>query len=101
MNIQENIDRNIIYDEKEKENNSYIEKPKNNEIFKNYENDLLVNLHKVNMRRNISQEETKQTQKSLDLDDETIQKFNTQPKRFFFPKNKNLFNENYDYNVND
>ena len=101
VNIQENIDRNIIYDEKEKENNSYIEKPKNNEIFKNYENDLLVNLHKVNMRRNISQEETKQTQKSLDLDDEAIQKFNTQPKRFFFPKNKNLFNENYDYNVND
>ena len=34
--------------------------------FKDFEDNLLINLHKVNMRRNISQEDTKRTEKSLD-----------------------------------
>ena len=59
--------------------------------FKDFEDNLLINLHKVNMRRNISQEDTKRTEKPLDSDNI----FKTQQKRLLFPNNnKNIFNEN-------
>ena len=48
------------------------------------------------MRRNISQEDTKRTEKSLDTDNI----FKTQQKRLLFPNNnKNIFNENNEDNT--
>ena len=48
------------------------------------------------MRRNISQEDTKSTEKSLDLGNI----FKTQQKRLLFPNyNKNIFNENNEENT--
>jgi len=56
----------------------------------------LINLHKINMRRNISQEDTKSTEKSLDINNI----FKTQQKRLLFPNNhKNIFNENNEDNT--
>ena len=34
-------------------------------MFKDFENDLMINLHKENMRRSTSQMETKQSQSSI------------------------------------
>ena len=82
-------------------NDNLNEKPINgnqiskNNYFKDFEDNLLINLHKVNMRRNISQEDTKRTEKSLDTDNI----FKTQQKRLLFPNiNKNIFNENNEDN---
>ena len=48
------------------------------------------------MRRNISQEDTKSTEKSLDINNI----FKTQQKRLLFPNNhKNIFNENNEDNT--
>jgi len=83
-------------------NDNLDEKPLNgnkiskNNYFKDFEDNLLINLHKVNMRRNISQEDTKSTEKSLDLGNI----FKTQQKRLLFPNyNKNIFNENNEENT--
>ena len=97
-NVQENIENNFINNNKNTNNDSYYEKPNNKEIFKNYENNLFINLHKANMRRNISQEETKP--KSINFDDESIEKFSTQQKKLFFPSN-NFFKESNNYKIND
>ena len=58
----------------------------------------MINIHKSNMRRSISQRETKQSQTNdLDINNQSNEKFKTEQKRILFPKNKNLFNENQDY----
>ncbi len=105
--IKQKLDNNIKKD--------LIEKPKydgkenvdineNNDIF---QNDLSVNLHKTNMRRVVSLEDTKQTQKSLiDLIDENYEnlKDKEETKRLLFPNDNNSFNnnnENINQNIND
>ena len=105
--IKQKLDNNIKKD--------LIEKPKydgkenvdineNNDIF---QNDLSVNLHKTNMRRVVSLEDTKQTQKSLiDLIDENNEnlKDKEETKRLLFPNDNNSFNnnnENINQNIND
>ena len=63
-----------------------------------YERKLMINLHKSNMRRSISQKETKQSQTDeLDKNYQSNEKFKTEQKRILFPNNKNLFNGNEDY----
>ena len=58
----------------------------------------MINLHKVNMRRSISQGETKQSQTyDLDINNQSNEKFKTEQKRILFPNNKNFFNGNQDY----
>ena len=103
-----NDNKKIINDKNiENDNKNFIDKLNNEEkinkidYFKNDNENLLINLHKVNMRRTISQEEeTKQTQ-TFDLDDKPNEKFKTEQKRFLFTNNKKkIFNENYDINKN-
>ena len=75
--------------------------PKNHDkYFKNYEKEIMVNLHKINMRRNTSQQETKQSQ-TFNLEDKSKENFKSEQKQLFFPNNKIIFNENYFYNNND
>ena len=72
-------------------------KDKENEQF---EKDLMVNLHNVNMRRTMSQESTKKTQKSLiEQIDNPEKAFPSQNKKILFPSDRNHFKENIDENV--
>ena len=72
-------------------------KDKENEQF---EKDLMVNLHNVNMRRTMSQESTKKTQKSLiEQIDNPEKEFQSHNKRILFPSDRNHFKENIDENV--
>ena len=104
-NKRKNKINNILKNE-EKEANGII-KTNNNinnkDLFKELENDLMINMHDVNMRRSISQMETKQSQNSFyNEESNNYQKYNTQPKKFFFvnDKNKEKINNN-DYKDND
>ena len=76
-----------------------------NDFFKEYEKNLMVNLHERNMRRSTSQMETKQSQSSIYLDDNEFKKANTQTKRLLFTnvkdKDKEIINEDYNGNNND
>ena len=72
-------------------------KDKENEQF---EKDLMVNLHNVNMRRTMSQESTKKTQKSLiEQIDNPEKEFQSHNKRILFPSDRNHFKETIDENV--
>ena len=72
-------------------------KDKENEQF---EKDLMVNLHNANMRRTMSQESTKKTQKSLiEQIDNPEKEFQSHNKRILFPSDRNHFKENIDENV--
>jgi len=97
---------------KNDETSNYNEKPikdiddnsKNKDLVNNIENNLMINLHKVNMRRSISQMETKQSQSSLfNEENNNDKKYNTQ--RFLFihdkDKDKDLFNEKNDEIINE
>ena len=65
-----------------------------------FEKDLMVNLHNVNMRRTMSQESTKKTQKSLiEQIDNPEKAFQSQNKKILFPSDRNHFKENIDENV--
>ena len=65
-----------------------------------FEKDLMVNLHNVNMRRTMSQESTKKTQKSLiEQIDNPEKAFPSQNKKILFPSDRNHFKENIDENV--
>ena len=89
-------DNNLNGKEKDKD-----KKPKDQDKYlKNYDHELMVNLHKVNMRRNTSQQETKQSQ-TYNLEDKSKEKFKSEQKNIFFPSNKYIFNENFFYNNND
>jgi len=76
----------------------------NNDFFKEYEKNLMINLHDINMRRSTSQMETKQSQSSVYLDDNELKKAQTQTKRFLFTndkdKDKEKINEGYNGNNN-
>ena len=75
---------------------------KNNKGTENeqFEKDLMVNLHNVNMRRTMSQESTKKTQKSLiEQIDNPEKEFQSHNKRILFPSDRNHFKENIDENV--
>ena len=99
---------NIVDIDKEINDNNFNDNQKDkdkkpidqNKYLKNYENELMVNLHKVNMRRNTSQQETKQSQ-TYNLEDKSKVKFKSEQKNIFFPSNKYIFNENFFYNNND
>ena len=88
-------------DKKEALKSNKIESPKNNtnnniNSFKDIENDLMVNLHEANMRRSMSQMETKQSQSSLYNDEiNKDNKYKTQTNRFLFinDKEKNKVNK--------
>ena len=88
-------------DKKEALKSNKIESPKNNtndniNSFKDIENDLMVNLHEVNMRRSMSQMETKQSQSSFYNDEiNKDNKYKTQTNRFLFinDKEKNKVNK--------
>ena len=88
-------------DKKETEKSNKIEEQKNNtnnniNSFKDIENDLMINLHEVNMRRSMSQMETKQSQSSLYNDEINKENKNkTQVNRFLFinDKEKDKFNK--------
>ena len=72
-------------------------KDKENEQF---EKDLMVNLHNANMRRTMSQESTKKTQRSLiEQIDNPEKEFQSHNKRILFPSDRNHFKENIDENV--
>ena len=93
------IDKNINED-----NNAYnIEKKINEnkkEEYIQYENDLLTNLHKSDMRRNMSQESNKKTQKELmELNEEPNQEYRSYKKRILYPSKNNPFKENTDENI--
>ena len=77
-------DNNKDTDKKEENNNI-------DEDFKYYKDNLLINLHKTNMRINISQDETKQTQNLLDLNDKSNEKYISEPKTFLFINHKKIF----------
>ena len=85
-----------------KKENIYRKKIKNNNIknaFKDFEKDLMVNLHEENMRRSTSQMETKQSQSSLYNDENNKgAKYNTQSNRFFFINDKEKDKINLVYN---
>ena len=107
-NNEIDIDKNIKNNNNNNNKVNYIknsmnEEKINNNIdnFQNFDKDLMINLHKFNMRRNVSQEETKQTQLSIDLDDKQNAKLKTEQKRLLFPTNKNIFNEKFDDNNNN
>ena len=83
--------------------NYYIEKKNNkeseniNDLNANYEKGLMVNLHKVNMRRTISDEETKQSQTyDFKLDDKKKEKYKSEKKNFIFTNKRKSINKNYD-----
>ena len=83
-----------LYNNQEENKNN---KGKENEQF---EKDLMVNLHNVNMRRTMSQESTKKTQKSLiEQIDNPEKEFQSDNKRILFPSDINHFKENIDENV--
>ena len=83
-----------LYNNQEENKNN---KGKENEQF---EKDLMVNLHNVNMRRTMSQESTKKTQKSLiEQIDNPEKEFQSDNKRILFPSDRNHFKENIDENV--
>ena len=86
-------------------NNTDNNNKSNNDFFKEYEKNLMINLHDINMRRSSSQMETKQSQSSIYLDDNELKKAQTQTKRFLFTndkdKDKEKINEGYNGNNND
>ena len=99
--IIDNKKRWNTIDKKETEKSNKIEEQKNNtnnniNSFKDIENDLMINLHEVNMRRSMSQMETKQSQSSLYNDEINKENKNkTQVNRFLFinDKEKDKFNK--------
>ena len=86
-------------------NNDLNNNMNNKDLFREFEKDLMINLHDINMRRSTSQMETKQSQSSLYNEENSNNnpKYNTQVKRFLFTndKNKNKDNINYDSNDNN
>ena len=65
-----------------------------------YEKDLMVNLHNANMRRTMSQESTKKTQRSLiEQIDNPENVFQSENKKLLFPSDRNHLKENIDENV--
>ena len=119
--INKNKTANISSDQEKEEKNETIHTDNNfiinnitdntnntktgNDFFKEYEKNLMVNLHERNMRRSTSQMETKQSQSSIYLDDNEFKKANTQTKRLLFTnvkdKDKEIINEDYNGNNND
>ena len=95
--------KNEISSDTEKPKKEIGEKINIKDLFKDFENDLMINLHKENMRRSTSQMETKQSQSSIINEENNNKKYNTQTGRFLFvnDKDKNIFNENYDEINND
>ena len=95
--------KNEISSDTEKPKKEISEKINIKDLFKDFENDLMINLHKENMRRSTSQMETKQSQSSIINEENNNKKYNTQTNRFLFvnDKDKNIFNENYDEINND
>ena len=93
------IDKNINEDN----NTNNIEKNINEikkEEYIQYENDLLTNLHKSDMRRNMSQGSNKKTQKELmELNEEPNQEYRSYKKRILYPSKNNPFKENTDENI--
>ena len=85
-------------------NNTDNNNKSNNDFFKEYEKNLMINLHDINMRRSTSQMETKQSQSSIYLDGNELKKAQTQTKRFLFTndkdKDKEKINEGYNGNNN-
>ena len=71
--------------------NNQITTNNNKDFFEEYEKNLMINLHDVNMRRSISQMETKHSQSSI-IDEENIdinkKKSSTQNKIFLFTNDK-------------
>ena len=83
-------------DKKETQKINNLEEPNNNinnnkYSYKDFENDLMLNLHEVNMRRSMSQMETKQSQSSLyDNEINKDNKYKTQTNRFLFINDKEM-----------
>ena len=88
-------------DKKETQKSNKKEEPKininnNKNLYQDIENDLMINIHEVNMRRSMSQMETKQSQSSLYNDEiNKDNKYKTQANRFVFinDKEKDKFNK--------
>lgn len=87
IDLQEKTNGNKIDTDEETDNEKKLDK---NEVYKTYEKNLSTNLHKVNMRRTISNEETKHTQNIFDLNDNMNDNFISE-KKIFYPKNNNIF----------
>ena len=85
--LQEKTNDNKIDTDEETDKEKILDK---SEIYKNYEKNLSTNLHKVNMRRTISNEETKHAQNIFDLNDNMNDNFISE-KKIFYPKNNNFF----------
>ena len=92
--INKNKKLNIVLeqekDEKTDDININNNTDNNNEkdLFKEYEKNLMINLHERNMRRSTSQMETKQSQSSIYNDDNDLKKSHTQTKRLLFTNDK-------------
>ena len=96
-------------DKKETQKINNLEEPKNNinnnkYSYKDFENDLMLNLHEANMRRSMSQMETKQSQSSLYNNEiNKDNKYKTQTNRFLFinDKEKDKVNKINNYESNN
>ena len=72
-----------------KKEESKININNNKNLYQDIENDLMINIHEVNMRRSMSQMETKQSQSSLYNDEiNKDNKYKTQANRFVFINDK-------------
>ena len=70
-----------------------------NDKYKDYYNNLSVNLHKTNMRRTVNLEDTKQTQNSIiEVIDGQNDEYKEETKRILFPNN-NIYIEKEDENI--
>ena len=82
--------------------NNQITTNNNKDFFEEYEKNLMINLHDVNMRRSISQMETKHSQSSI-IDEENIdinkKKSSTQNKIFLFTNDKDKNPEKISNNI--
>ena len=82
--------------------NNQITTNNNKDFFEEYEKNLMINLHDVNMRRSISQMETKHSQSSI-IDEENIdinkKKSSTQNKIFLFTNAKGKNPEQISNNI--
>ena len=96
-----------LYNNQEENKNKYTDNILKDDINFNkdkeqeqYEKDLMVNLHNANMRRTMSQESTKKTQRSLmEQIDNPENVFQSENKKLLFPSDRNHLKENIDENV--
>ena len=81
---------------------TYFDGKETNNDYKNFEENLLINLHKTNMRRTIDEKDRIQTQKSIqELISETKDNNRLDSKRLSLPNNKDKIKDKGNENTNE